>query len=216
MKDERSHIHAPRREYLSPPLRREDLHPDPVEQFLGWMSDAQAADVPEPNAMVLATADPAGYPEARVVLLKGCSRDGFVFFTNYASRKGETLSRNPRGALVFYWRELNRQVRVEGTVVRVEQEVSEKYFASRPRGAQLGAVVSMQSRSVASREVLERKLDEAVDRFQNREVEMPAEWGGYRVVPTAMEFWQGRPDRLHDRFRYTLEGGRWKIERLYP
>ena len=199
-------------------LEDADAAADPFEQFGRWFADVRAANLPEPNAMTLATADPGGAPAARVVLLKDFGADcGFLFFTNYASRKAEHLEANPRAALCFYWQPLERQVRVEGAVERVSRAESEAYFRTRPPSAQLGAWVSRQSRPIASRAELERREQEMRERFAGREVPIPDFWGGYRVVPQAVEFWQGRPSRLHDRILYTRgPDGAWSRQRLSP
>ena len=206
-----------RREYIREGLRKRDLDPDPVAQFLKWLGEAKAAHPGDFTSMVLATADRSGRPSARVVLLKGCDDRGFVFFTHYDSRKGRDLAENPRAALVFYWPEFDRQVRVEGTVETTSREESEAYFQSRPLGARIGAAVSRQSEPIASREDLERAVREAAERFGEGPVARPESWGGYRVVPDEIEIWQGRENRLHDRFRYRRqpEGG-WTIDRLSP
>ncbi|HEX8914718.1 MAG TPA: pyridoxamine 5'-phosphate oxidase [Humisphaera sp.] len=198
-------------------LLEADAAADPFEQFARWFADAQAAKVPEPNAMTLATADATGAPSARVVLLKGFDHSGFSFFTNYESRKGRELAANPRAALCFYWQPLERQVRIEGTVERVSRAESDAYFHSRPTAAQVGAWASRQSEVLAGRDEIERREAELTVRFAEREVPLPDFWGGYRLVPSAIEFWQGRPSRLHDRLRYLREAdGSWKVDRLSP
>lgn len=190
---------------------------DPVAQFMRWFDEALTAKLPEPDAMTLATASPDGMPSARVVLLKGVDASGFTFFTNYTSRKGRELDANPRACLCFFWQPMERQVRVEGTVGRVSRAESEAYFCSRPMASQLGAWVSRQSNPIASREVLEQRAAEIAGRFAGGPVPLPDFWGGYRVAPQAVEFWQGRPSRLHDRLLYTRAAdGAWKIERLSP
>jgi pyridoxamine 5'-phosphate oxidase len=204
-----------RREYIRDGLRRRDLDPNPVAQFLKWLGEAKAAHPDDFTSMVLATADRSGRPSARVVLLKGCDDRGFVFFTHYDSRKGRDLAENPRAALVFYWPEFDRQVRVEGTVGTTSREESEAYFHSRPLGARIGAAVSRQSEPIASREELERAVRETAERFGDT-VPCPDSWGGYRVVPDEIEIWQGRENRLHDRFRYRRQPEGWKIDRLSP
>ena len=191
------------------------LSADPLHQFELWMHAAIEARVPEPNAMALATASGGGEPDVRIVLLRGYDAGGFCFYSNYESAKGRELAANPRAALNFYWAELERQVRISGRVERLSQEQSAAYFATRPRGHQLGAWASRQSEVVASREALERALSEVEGRFPG-EVPLPKHWGGYRVVPEAMEFWQGRPNRLHDRIRYRRDGELWLRERLGP
>lgn len=205
-----------RREYIREGLRRRDLDPDPVAQFRKWLGEAQAAHPGDFTSMILATADRSGHPSARVVLLKGCDDRGFVFFTHYHSRKGRDLAENPRAALVFYWPDFDRQVRIEGTVERTSPEESEIYFQSRPLGARIGAAVSRQSEPIAGREELERAVREAAERFGEGPVPCPESWGGYRVVPDEIEIWQGRENRLHDRFRYRRQPEGWKIDRLSP
>lgn len=207
-----------RREYETTGLCRAEMHPDPVEQFATWFSTAVNSGLPEANAMTLATATRDGKPSARIVLLKGFDQRGFVFFTNYESGKGRELDENPKAALVFYWMQLERQARIAGRVEKSSREESTIYFHSRPRGSQLGAWVSHQSEVIDARRILDARLAEMTERFAGSEViELPPHWGGYRVVPETIEFWQGRADRLHDRFRYTREKeGLWRLERLAP
>lgn len=204
-----------RREYRQAGLRALDMDPDPLRQFARWMEDALAANLREPTAVTLATADADGSPSARTVLLKGYE-DGFVFYTNYHSRKARELDANPRAALVAYWAPFERQVVVAGVVARVSPEESDAYFRTRPRGSQIGAWASEQSSVIAGREVLERRFAELEREFAGRDVPRPPHWGGYRLTPDTITFWQGRPDRLHDRLRYRKHGGRWVLERLAP
>lgn len=198
-----------------PPLRRADLDPDPLRQFATWYT--QAADaVDTPEAVVLATATSAGAPSARMVLLKGFDQRGFVFYTNYFSRKGQEIAQNPRAAMLFHWTPLGRQVRVEGVVHRIDAAESDAYFRTRPPGSRLSAAASPQSRPVASRDVLEAAVAELVSRHPDGDVPRPDEWGGLRLVASRFEFWQHGDDRLHDRFRYRREGEIWTVERLGP
>ncbi len=200
--------------YQSADLTEAALHPDPFVQFQQWLTDAQEAGLPEPNAMTLATADANGVPSARVVLLKQID-SGFVFYTHYTSQKGRELAVNPKAALVFLWMPLERQVRVQGTVSRVSRETSHAYFASRPRAHQLSAAASLQSQ-IITRQALEKRFAELEQTYCDQPIPLPDHWGGYRLVPEWIEFWQGRPHRLHDRLRYRhLETG-WLIERLAP
>jgi pyridoxamine 5'-phosphate oxidase len=199
------------------PLRRADLAADPLEQFRQWFAHARTVTTMA-EAMALCTADSQGRPSGRMVLLKGEPREGFEFYTNYESRKSAELSANPHAALVFWWVELDRQVRVEGTVERLEERQSDRYFASRPRGARIGAIASRQSRPITDRPALESEVAAIEERHSGTEqVPRPTTWGGFRLRPEAIEFWQGRHDRLHDRFLYLRkEGGDWSIERLQP
>ena len=200
----------------SPPLREADAAADPLMQFRAWFADVQAARLPQPEAMALATATPDGRPSVRMVLLRGLDERGFVFFTNYESRKGIELAANPRAALVFYWLGLDRQVRVEGQVEVVTAAESDAYFQSRPRGSRVGAWASPQSEVIPGRDFLDEQARIYAERYADEEIPRPPNWGGFRVVPEAVEFWQGRPDRLHDRLRYRRDGGRWVRERLAP
>ena len=198
-------------------LREDDLDADPLAQFGRWFEEAGQAGVPEPEAMALATADADGAPALRMVLLKGFDRRGFVLYTNYASRKGRELELNPRAALLFHWRELGRQVRIEGDVERVSAEETAAYVRSRSRPSQLSALASPQSRPVGSREELVRRVAELERRHADGELPLPDGWGGFRLEPRAYEFWQHRANRLHDRFSYLrAEGAGWKVERLAP
>jgi pyridoxamine 5'-phosphate oxidase len=207
-----------RREYHHAALTEADVDADPVRQFERWLADAIRAELPEPTAMTLATADAAGRPSARIVLLKGAGAEGFVFYTNYASRKGDELAGRPDAALLFHWVELERQVRIEGRVAKVSATESDAYFATRPLLSRLGAWASPQSRVIADRAWLEREFALAQQRATTNgpDVPRPAHWGGYRLAPTAMEFWQGRRSRLHDRILYRRDSARWRIERLAP
>jgi len=194
----------------------EALSQDPLELCEHWFAEAKRAGVEVPEAMTLATATGGGVPSARMVLLKGADEDGFVFYTGYGSRKSEELEQNPRAALVFYWRPLGRQVRVEGSVERVSEPESAAYFATRPRGSQLAAWASQQSRPLGSREELDRRYAELEREYEGRDVPLPPHWGGYRLHPEAIEFWEHRENRLHDRVRYTRAREGWKAERLSP
>jgi pyridoxamine 5'-phosphate oxidase len=204
-----------RQEYMRAGLAEADAQPDPLLQFERWFADALAAQLPLANAMTLATASPEGAPDARVVLLKGVEGGGFVFYTNYQSRKGRQLDANPRACLVFLWTQLERQVRIEGRVEKVPDRESDSYFLSRPAGARLSARASAQSEVVSGREVLETAV-KAEKAKHGDNPPRPAHWGGYRVVPGRIEFWQGRENRLHDRLLYTPAQGAWRIERLAP
>ena len=205
-----------RRSYARASLAEGDVAADPIAQFVAWFDDAQAAELREPNAMTLATATPDGAPSARIVLLKGVDARGFVFYTDYRSRKGEELAANPRAALVFHWAELERQVRVTGTVARVSREESEAYYRTRPVGSRIGAWASHQSRPIAGRAELEAREAELARRYADGDVPLPPHWGGYRLAPETVEFWQGRPSRLHDRLRYVRGASGWRVERLSP
>ena len=206
-----------RRDYTLRGLSETDVDSDPFKQFQLWFSDAVTANLVEPNAMTLATVAKDGKPSARIVLLKGFDERGFVFYTNYESRKGQELAENPYAALVFLWTELERQVRIEGLVEKCSAVESDTYFQSRPLGSRLGACVSHQSQVIGSCTVLEIRLQELMVENADKDVPRPSYWGGYRLSPTSVEFWQGRPSRLHDRLRYrSLNDGSWLIERLSP
>jgi len=199
------------------PLRRDSMHPDPLQHFSGWLQEAEQADLPLANAMTLATSDSLGKPSARIVLLRGVDERGLVFFTNYESRKGRELLQNPVAALLFHWPSLSRQVRVEGRVHMLEANDSDQYFANRPRGHQIAAHASAQSRVIKDRIFLEEQFRNTAQSFAGKVVPRPLHWGGYRVVPELVEFWQEGESRLHDRLRYRRDtGGIWMIERLAP
>jgi pyridoxamine 5'-phosphate oxidase len=209
-------VTALRQEYSAHGLHRRDLDPDPIKQFAVWFTAAIEAGIGEVNAMTLATISSDNRPRARVVLLKGYSHDGFVFYTNYRSEKGRDLAKNAHAALVLHWKELERQVRVEGMVRKNSRVESKRYFHSRPLGSQLSAWASHQSEVIDARRILEARLAQMEERFAGQQVPLPPNWGGYIVRPERMEFWQGRPNRLHDRFRYTRDGEGWRMERLAP
>jgi pyridoxamine 5'-phosphate oxidase len=206
-----------RREYSLAGLTKKDLDPDPIQQFRTWFAQALAANLAEPNAMVLATVSAAGQPSTRIVLLKAIDERGFSFFTNYESRKGRELAENPGASATFPWIELERQVCVIGTVTKLSRAEAERYFKSRPRGSRLGACVSRQSEVISGRAILEERMRQLEAEHPGDDIPMPASWGGYLLVPGEIEFWQGRPNRLHDRLRYAKQpDGRWNIERLAP
>lgn len=206
-----------RKDYALAGLAEKDLAREPFRQFEKWFQEAEGAKIVEPNAMTLATATRDGRPSARTVLLKGVDGRGFVFYSNYESRKGRELEGNPHATLVFPWLAMERQVIVEGTVTKIAREESEAYFHSRPRASQLGAWVSQQSSIVAGRKVLEDAMKELENKYAGQEVPLPPHWGGWRLAPETVEFWQGRRSRLHDRLRYRRDpGGDWVVERLAP
>ncbi len=213
MKDQ---IRQLRQEYHTDPLRQEDMDLDPLVEFQRWFAAAIEREPFEANAMTLATCDSQGKPSARVVLLKELDARGFVFFSNYLSRKGQEMAANPQASLVFYWPQQHRQVRVEGVVERLPEADSDSYFESRPRGSRLGAWASQQSQPLASREALEEALQAVSQRFPDEAIPRPPHWGGYRVVPSLVEFWQGRHDRTHDRLEYRLQSDGWRRQRLMP
>nr|WP_294869576.1 pyridoxamine 5'-phosphate oxidase [uncultured Pedobacter sp.] len=205
-----------RQDYRSASLSENDVDSNPILQFKKWFQDAVSSQLYEPNVMTLATSDRFGKPTARIVLLKGIDEDGFVFYTNYESKKGRDLVENPQAALVFFWPELERQVRIEGVVSKVSEQTSSEYFHSRPIGSQIGAMASSQSKVISDRESLERKVEQLTTQYADQEIPRPLHWGGYLVEPTHIEFWQGRPSRLHDRIVYDLVEGSWIINRLAP
>ena len=198
-------------------LLEKDVDSNPFNQFNAWWDDALKSDLDEVNAMTLATASATGIPSARIVLLKSVSEEGFVFFTNYNSNKGKELEENSNACLVFFWKELERQIRITGKVKKVSAAESDEYFLSRPEGSRIGAWASPQSQVIASREIIEEHITKYTMEFANTNILRPPNWGGYIVMPTAIEFWQGRPNRLHDRIQYSLQKeGNWKTERLAP
>jgi len=217
-----------RKDYKLASLEEADVATNPIDQFTRWWNEAVASQIDEVNAMTLATANADGVPAARIVLLKGYNPNGFIFFTNYESDKGKNLAQNPKAALVFFWKELERQIRVEGTVEKVSAEESDRYFNSRPASSRIGAWASPQSAVIENRLVIEQNVERYSSIFANDSIERPDHWGGYIVKPTSIEFWQGRSSRLHDRIRYVLENSaynaatdtrtdlNWKIERLAP
>ncbi len=209
-------IQSLRQDYRAAELSEKDADKNPIKQFEKWFSAAIDAQLYEPNVMTLATADKTGKPNARIVLLKGFDENGFSFYTNYLSQKGKEIKKNPQACLVFFWAELERQVRIEGKIEKLSKEASEKYFHSRPVESQIGAIVSPQSQIITDRKVLEQKVDELTSQYKGKKIPKPAHWGGYIVKPTSIEFWQGRTSRLHDRIKYDLINGKWQTNRLAP
>ncbi|HKQ79206.1 MAG TPA: pyridoxamine 5'-phosphate oxidase [Blastocatellia bacterium] len=205
-----------RHEYISQPFNKSEVASDPINQFKSWFEEAVQSAQPDVDAMTLSTATSDGRVSARIVLLKGCDERGFVFFTNYESRKGREMMSNPHVALTFYWHTLHRQVRIEGVVEKVTPEESEEYFQTRPRGSQIGAWASPQSEEIDNRTRLERRVEETEAQFKDRPINCPPFWGGFRVKPDRIEFWQGRENRLHDRILYALRDTEWRISRLAP
>ncbi|MFO7997488.1 MAG: pyridoxamine 5'-phosphate oxidase [Bacteroidales bacterium] len=213
---EKKDLTSLRQEYAAERLEESQAAKDPFLQFATWFDQAMATGQKEPNAMTLATSSGDGKPSARVVLLKEVDERGFVFFTNYQSQKGRELAENPYAALVFLWLDLHRQVRIQGRVEKISQAESDAYFASRPRESQLGALASPQSMTIKGRELLEKRFEELREIHQGKTLPRPGHWGGYRLIPTSLEFWQGRESRLHDRLLYTREEAGWKMDRLAP
>lgn len=205
-----------RQDYRAAALTEQEADKNPISQFAVWFTDALTAKIFEPNVMTLATADKSGKPSARIVLLKGFNEQGFTFYTNYNSHKGKELAENPYAALVFFWAELERQVRIEGSVTKIDPQISDQYFHSRPVSSQIGAIASPQSSIIESRDLLEVKVNQLTEEFKDKEIPRPENWGGYIVKPTTIEFWQGRTSRLHDRINYHLVNGNWIINRLAP
>ena len=206
-----------RREYTDAGLNEPDLDANPFKQFEKWFQDAIEAKIDLPDAMTLATATNDGIPSARIVLLRGLDERGFVFYTDYESQKGRELAENPNAALVFYWRELDRQVRIAGQVSKVSRENSQNYFRSRPVGSRLAALASRQSEVIPNRQILEDRFNQLAEQYEDKEIPLPSDWGGYRLSPDMIEFWSGRPSRLHDRLRYTRQpDDDWRIERISP
>ncbi len=215
MEDLRVYINNLRHDFAKQTLDEKDVNPDAVLQFEKWFKEAVEAKVNEPNAMTVATADSDGKPSARILLLRNFSPNGFVFYTNYTSRKGKEIMENPNAALLFFWPELERQVRIEGVLKKQSNEESDLYFNSRPRESKLGAWTSSQSKVIESRKVLDEEYKKIAEKYPN-DVPRPEHWGGYVLEPLNIEFWQGRPSRLHDRLLYSKEKNSWKIERLAP
>ncbi len=205
-----------RKDYKLRSLLESDVEPDPIKQFQLWWNEVIKSNIEEPNAMTLATCGKNGKPSARIVLLKGLNPEGFIFFTNYESRKGNDLKENPNASLVFFWKELERQVRIEGCVKKLSKKESDEYFVLRPEQSRIGAWSSPQSQVIKSRESLEEMFEKYTHLFTDGTILRPPHWGGYIIKPILVEFWQGRPNRLHDRLQYTLSNDEWKIERLAP
>ncbi|MES2590270.1 MAG: pyridoxamine 5'-phosphate oxidase [Bacteroidota bacterium] len=216
MEDLRLYINTLRHDFAKQSLDEKEVNPSPIQQFETWFKEAVDAKVNEPNAMTVSTATKEGKPSARILLLRNFTDEGFVYYTNYTSRKGRELTENPYCALLFFWPELERQVRIEGRIQQQTPEESEIYFNTRPRSSKLGAWTSEQSKVIANREVLNVQYTKLSEKYPDEQVPRPPHWGGYLLKPTTVEFWQGRPSRLHDRILYTAENDGWKIERLAP
>ncbi len=214
--DNSAKISQIRTDYTLNTLDADKVNSEPIIQFNHWLEEAIQANVPEPTAMHLATATQDGKPSGRIVLLKGTQEEGFIFYTNYESRKGQELADNPYGCITFFWTELQRQVRIEGKIAKIAPQLSEDYFHSRPRGSQISALVSPQSQIIDNRDILEQQVALKTQALEGKSVPKPDHWGGYCLKPTYIEFWQGRSSRLHDRLCYTKEGNDWKIVRLAP
>ena len=215
-KDEKMSLEEIRRQFNLGTLKESDLAPDPFSQFSKWYGEAEKACRFYPNHMTLSTVDANGAPQSRIVLLKGADPEGFVFFTNYQSRKGQQLQDNSAASITFFWEELERQVNISGKAVKVSALESDEYFASRARGSQIGAWVSKQSSEIAARGLLEQEKDRLTALYADQEIPRPQHWGGFRILPQRVEFWQGQPDRLHDRLEYLLKNNQWSIRRLSP
>ena len=216
LEDVRNYINTVRRDFASKPLSKSDLNENPMEQFATWMEEAVSAQILDPYAMCLSTVNSAGHPSSRIVYWRDVSEDGFVLYTNYNSRKGIEIAANPYVSLNFHWSELDRQIRIEGPIHKVSQENSDAYWASRPRESRIGAWASAQSSIVSSPNQLQNSVKELEEKYKDVEVPRPAHWGGYVVLPQRLEFWQGRPSRLHDRFVYIKSGDDWAMEQLSP
>ena len=216
MEDLRNYINSLRHDFAKQKLDETDINPNPFFQFAKWFEEAVGAQILDPNAMTVCSSTKDGKPSARILLLRNFSENGFVYYTNYNSRKGSEIAVNPQCALLFFWPELERQIRIEGTVQKQTAEESDKYFNSRPRESKLGAWTSEQSKVIANRNVLNEKYEALSKQYPDEHVPRPPYWGGYLLKPVSIEFWQGRPNRLHDRILYTLENNKWKIERLSP
>ncbi len=216
MKDLRLYINSLRHDFAKQTLDESDVNANPVLQFKKWFKEAVDAKINEPNAMTVSTATIDGKPSARILLLRNFNENGFVFYTNYNSRKGSDIEANPHCALLFFWPELERQVRIEGILQKQTAQESDLYFNTRPRGSKLGAWTSEQSKVIASRKVLDNKYKKLSEKYPNKNIPRPPYWGGYLLKPVSIEFWQGRPNRLHDRILYTMENKIWIIERLAP